>query len=95
MAKFFQTFPPDKTGYILLCGDGVAPEVILYTPNDENCLSIMSEYESWIYVDDLFSLGARIAILKEISLDYKGKTIDNIIQQMESRAKELEKGGRL
>ena len=28
---------------------------------------------------------AQIAILKEIALDYKGKTIDNIIQQLESR----------
>ena len=27
----------------------------------------------------------QIAVLKEIALDYKGKTIDNVIQQLESR----------
>ena len=27
----------------------------------------------------------QIAILKEIALDYKGKTIDNVIQQLELR----------
>lgn len=36
-------------------------------------------------------LKAQIAVLKEIALDYSGKTIDNIIQQMESRVKEVEK----
>ena len=36
-------------------------------------------------------LKAQIAVLKEIALDYSGKTIDNIIRQMESRVKELEK----
>ena len=28
---------------------------------------------------------AQIATLKEIAIDYKGKTIDNIIQQLELR----------
>lgn len=36
-------------------------------------------------------LKAQIAVLKEIALDYSGKTIDNIIQQMEARVKEVEK----
>jgi len=36
-------------------------------------------------------LKAQIAVLKEIAIDYSGKTIDNIIQQMESRVKEVEK----
>lgn len=36
-------------------------------------------------------LKAQLSVLKEIALDYSGKTIDNIIQQMESRVKEVEK----
>lgn len=46
---------PDKCDYILLCGDGVSPEVILYTLDDVNCRAIMSGYEKWAYVDDLRS----------------------------------------
>lgn len=38
-------------------------------------------------------LKAQAAVLKEISLEYQGKTIDNIIQQMEARLCEMEKGG--
>ena len=34
-------------------------------------------------------LVAQIAILKEIAEEYPGKTIDNIIVQMEARKKEL------
>lgn len=30
-------------------------------------------------------LTAQIAILKEVALDYQGKTIDNIILQLEAR----------
>ena len=36
-------------------------------------------------------LKAQLSVLKEIALDYSGKTIDNIIQQMGSRVKEVEK----
>lgn len=41
---------------------------------------------------DYIRMKAQIAVLKEISLDYQGKTIDNIIQQIEARIKEMEKG---
>ena len=34
---------------------------------------------------DRIKIMAQIAILKEIAIDYKGKTIDNIIQQLELR----------
>ena len=34
---------------------------------------------------DRIRITAQIAILKEIALDYKGKTIDNVIQQLELR----------
>ena len=36
-------------------------------------------------VADRFKITAQIAILKEIAIDYKGKTIDNVIQQLELR----------
>ena len=34
---------------------------------------------------DRIKITAQIAVLKEIAIDYKGKTIDNIIQQLEMR----------
>ena len=34
-------------------------------------------------------LTAQIAVLKEIAEEYSGKTIDNIIVQMEARQKEV------
>ena len=39
---------------------------------------------------DYIRLTAHIAVLKEIALDYSGKTIDNIIQQLEAIKKEVE-----
>lgn len=38
---------------------------------------------------DYIRLVAQIAVLKEIAIDYSGKTIDNIIQQLESIKKEV------
>ncbi len=32
---------------------------------------------------------ARLQALREVAKDYRGKTIDNIIQQMEARVKEV------
>lgn len=34
---------------------------------------------------DKINIMAQITTLKEIAIDYKGKTIDNIIQQLELR----------
>ncbi len=39
---------------------------------------------------DNIRLTAQIAVLKEIAVDYSGKTIDNIIQQIEAIKKEVE-----
>ncbi len=36
-------------------------------------------------------MNAQITILKEIATEYSGRTIENIIQQMEARKKEAEK----
>ena len=38
---------------------------------------------------DCIRLTVRITVLKEIALDYSGKTIDNIIQQLEAIKKEV------
>ena len=35
--------------------------------------------------EDRIKITAQIAVLKEIAIDYNGKTIDNIIQQLELR----------
>lgn len=36
-------------------------------------------------VRDRIKIAAQIEVLEDIALDYKGKTIDNIIQQLELR----------
>ena len=38
---------------------------------------------------DYIRLTVRITVLKEIALDYSGKTINNIIQQLEAIKKEV------
>ena len=38
---------------------------------------------------DYIRLTAQIPVLKEIAVDYSGKTIDNIIQQLEAIKKEV------
>lgn len=40
-------------------------------------------------VAEYIRLVAKIAILKEIATEYPGKTIENIIAQMEARRKEI------
>lgn len=38
---------------------------------------------------DCIRLTVQITVLKDIALDYSGKTIDNIIQQLEAIKKEV------
>ena len=40
-------------------------------------------------VAEYIRLVAKIAVLKEVAEEYPGKTIDNIILQMEARLKEV------
>ena len=40
-------------------------------------------------VTDYIRLTAQIAVLKEIAIDYSGKTIDSIIQHLEAIKKEV------
>ena len=41
-------------------------------------------------VSEYIRLVAKIAVLKEVAEEYPGKTIENIIAQMEARRKEVE-----
>ena len=41
-------------------------------------------------VSEYARLIAQIAVLKEVAEEYPGKTIDNIIVQMEARRKDIE-----
>lgn len=36
-------------------------------------------------IRDRIKIAAQIKVLEDIAVDYKGKTIDNIIQQLEER----------
>ena len=40
-------------------------------------------------VGEYVRLNAKIAVLKEIAIDYSGETIDNVIQQLEAIKKEI------
>ena len=40
-------------------------------------------------VAEYIRLVAKIAVLKEVAAEYPGKTIENIIQQLEARRKEV------
>ena len=40
-------------------------------------------------VGEYARLNAKIALLKEMAIDYSGKTIDNIIQQLEAIRKDV------
>ena len=42
-------------------------------------------------VSEYTSIVAQIAVLKEIAAEYPGRTIENIIVQMEARQKEIGK----
>ena len=42
-----------------------------------------------ITVGDRIKIEAKIKVLKDIAIDYSGKTIDNIIQQLEARLSAL------
>lgn len=42
-------------------------------------------------VGDYIRLKAQVAVLREIAMDYPGKTIENVIMQIEARLKEVMK----
>ena len=46
-------------------------------------------YTTLMIYDPTIRLRAHLAVLKDVQKDYSGMTIDNIIQQIESRIKHL------
>ena len=40
-------------------------------------------------IGDYIRLEAQVAVLREIAMDYPGKTIENVIMQLEARLKEV------
>ena len=58
---------------------------MLFRSNAENLIKQREMKQA-----DYIRLTAQIAVLKEIAADYSGKTIDNIIQQLEAIKKEVE-----
>lgn len=42
-------------------------------------------------VGEYIRLEAQVAVLREIAMDYPGKTIENVIMQLEARLKEVDK----
>lgn len=40
-------------------------------------------------VGEYIRLEAKVAVLREIAMDYPGKTIENVIVQLEARLKEI------
>lgn len=42
-------------------------------------------------VGDYIRLEAKVAVLREIAMDYPDKTIENVIMQLEARTKEVRK----
>lgn len=40
-------------------------------------------------IGDYIRLEAQVAVLREIAMDYPGKTIENVIMQIEARLKEV------
>ena len=52
-------------------------------------LGLLYKIDTTMKQADYIRLTAHIAVLKEIAVDYSGKTIDNIIQQLEAIKKEV------
>lgn len=40
-------------------------------------------------IREILKIAAQIEVLEDIAIDYRGKTIDNIIQQLEARLSAL------
>lgn len=52
---------------------------------------VISKIDYVMKVRDRIKIAAQIEVLEDIAVEYKGKTIDNVIQQLESRLSVLKK----
>lgn len=52
---------------------------------------VINKIDYVMKVRDRIEIAAQIEVLEDIAVEYKGKTIDNIIQQLEARLSVLKK----
>ena len=52
---------------------------------------VINKIDYVMKVRDRIKIAAQIEVLKDIAVEYNGKTIDNIIQQLEARLSVLKK----
>lgn len=52
---------------------------------------VINKIDYMMKVRDRIKIAAQIEVLEDIAVEYKGKTIDNIIQQLEARLSVLKK----
>lgn len=52
---------------------------------------VINKIDYVMKVRDRIKIAAQIEVLEDIAVEYKGKTIDNVIQQLESRLSVLKK----
>ena len=52
---------------------------------------VINKIDYMMNVRDRIKIAAQIEALEDIAVEYKGKTIDNIIQQLEARLSVLKK----
>lgn len=52
---------------------------------------VINKIDYVMKVRDRIKIAAQIEVLEDIAVEYKGKTIDNIIQQLEARLSVLKK----
>lgn len=57
---------------------------------DKNLKRLAENIESYAQENELLLLRFRLAVLNEIAEEYEGKTIENVIQQIQSVIKERE-----
>lgn len=63
---------------------------VILALNESIAFGLLYKIDTTMKQADYIRLTAHIAVLKEIAVDYSGKTIDNIIQQLEAIKKEVE-----
>lgn len=66
-------------------------DVVQYIPAMDDRVIPVNNARRQALVTEYIKLLMQIATLKNVALEYPGKTIENIITQLESRKKEVEK----
>ena len=66
-------------------------DVVQYIPAMDNRVIPVNNARIQTLVTEYIKLLMQIATLKNVAAEYPGKTIENIIQQLEARKREVEK----